>query len=77
MQKLLITLSLAATLAGCAYSIMDIDTSKSDSSCVRECTSNYSSCASGGNQIGFKTETLRACREAYSICISTCPEKKP
>lgn len=72
----IITLSFASILfAGCSYSIKDIDVSKSEPKCVKECTANYSSCVSQGNQIGFKTETLRACKEAYEICISVCPVK--
>ena len=62
-------------LSGCAYSISDIDVSKTEPNCARECTKTYSSCVSGGNQVGFKTETLRACKEAYSVCINTCPAK--
>lgn len=66
---------LVALLTGCAYSIKDVDTSKAEPACVRQCTSSYSACVSGGPSIGFKTETLRACGEAYSICISSCPSK--
>lgn len=62
-------------LGGCAYSIKNIDVSNLEPSCVRECTTSYSSCVSQGNQVGFKTETLRACQEAYLICTNTCPEK--
>lgn len=62
-------------IVGCAYSITDIDVSKSEPTCVRQCSTSYSSCVSQGNQIGFKTETLRACREAYAVCIQTCPTK--
>ena len=62
-------------LTGCAYSIADIDISKTEPKCARECSITYSSCVSGGNQVGFKTETLRACREAYVVCIQTCPTK--
>lgn len=62
-------------LTSCAYSISEIDISKSDPSCVRQCAVAYSSCVSGGNQIGFKTETLRACQESYKVCIQTCPAK--
>jgi hypothetical protein len=66
-------LLLAALSTGCAYSIRDIETSNKDSGCVRECSTSYSSCVSSGNQIGFKTETLRACRDSYAVCISSCP----
>ena len=72
----LVTIPLIFILSGCAYSISDIDVTKSDPSCVRQqCLANYSSCVSGGNQVGFKTETLRACQEAYKICVQTCPFK--
>jgi hypothetical protein len=62
-------------LAGCAYSISDIDISNSEPGCVRQCSTAYSSCVSGGNTIGFKTETLRACQESYKVCVKTCPVK--
>jgi hypothetical protein len=62
-------------LSGCAYSIAKIDITKAEPACVRECSKTYSQCASGGSAVGFKTETLRACGEAYQICIQTCPLK--
>jgi hypothetical protein len=64
-----------AVLAGCAYSIKDIDVTKAEPACARQCTATYSGCVSAGNQIGSKWETLRACREAYAACIQTCPAK--
>ena len=64
------------SIQGCSYRITDIDVSNKESSCVRECTKAYSYSVSQGNQVGFKTETLRAAKDAYSICISTCPIKK-
>jgi hypothetical protein len=72
--KLVIGLALS-TITGCAYSIKDIDVTKADPTCARQCTATYSSCVSGGNQVGFKTETLRACREAFAACVQTCPVK--
>ena len=66
---------LTLSIQGCSYRITDIDVSHKESSCVRECTKSYSSSVSQGNQIGFKTETLRAAKDAYSICVSTCPTK--
>lgn len=71
MKKLLLLTLLP--LAGCAYSIEDIDISKSEPACVRQSTATYSSCIQGGPVIGAKTEILRACREAYSIAVRTCP----
>lgn len=76
MNHLIFIVAIAlSTLAGCAYSIKDVDVSKVEPNCARECTKTYSSCISCGNQIGFKTETLRACKEGYEACISTCPPK--
>lgn len=70
-----ISLLVVSLIVGCAYSITDIDVSKSEPNCVRQCSAHYSSCVSQGNQVGFKTETLRACREAYAVCVQTCPTK--
>ena len=72
-KKLLITI-LTFSLFGCV-SLADVDTSKKNPNCVRQCSTTYSSCVSGGNQVGFKTETLRACQESYKVCIQTCPAK--
>ncbi len=74
-MKTVLLLVSAFLLAGCAYSIKDIDVSKTEPTCARQCSTGYSACVSGGNQVGFKTETLRACRESYEVCISTCPVK--
>jgi len=60
-------------LTSCSYSIAEIDVSNYERSCVRQCSTSYSSCVSGGNQVGFKTETLRACKESYVVCVHTCP----
>lgn len=65
----------SVVVSGCAYSIKDIDTSKAEPSCVRECSHAYGTCAGSGPVVGFKTETLRACREAYEVCVNTCPMK--
>lgn len=70
-----LTVVLAASLAGCAYSIADVDLSNVEPVCARSCTNTYSACVSGGNQVGAKTETLRACREGYVACLATCPAK--
>ena len=63
-------------LSGCSYSIKEIDVSKADKNCVRQCAASYSKCIQGGPVIGSQMEILRACRESYSICIDTCPVKK-
>jgi len=75
MSRLIFTITAVTVLFGCAYSIKDIDVSKIEPNCARQCTTIYSSCVSGGNQVGFKTETLRACKEGYEACINTCPAK--
>lgn len=73
-MKLLISLTMLA-LSGCAYSIADIDVTKREPTCARQCTATYSQCVQGAPVIGAKTETLRACREGYAACIQTCPAK--
>lgn len=76
MIKSVVMLAFATVvLSGCAYSIKDIDISKAAPSCVRECSHSYGTCSGNGPVVGFKTETLRACREAYEVCVNTCPEK--
>ena len=75
MLKKIVLIGLAATFTGCAYSIKDVDVNGLEPSCVRECSASYSSCVSQGNQVGFKTETLRACRDSYVVCTATCPAK--
>jgi hypothetical protein len=72
----LIIVATTVLLVGCAYSITDVEVDNLEPSCVRGCSSVYSSCVSGGNQIGAKTETLRACRESFVICTNTCPPKQ-
>ncbi len=75
MTKAVFALVLAVTISGCSYSISEIDVSNLEPECVRECSANYSECVSQGNQVGFKTETLRACRDAYVVCTNTCQQK--
>jgi hypothetical protein len=72
---LILTGLMSLLLVGCAYSISDIDLSKTEPTCARQCTTTYSQCIQSGPVVGFKTETLRACREAYAACVSTCPAK--
>ena len=76
MLKVAVMVGLIFTLYGCAYSIKDVDVSGKEPSCIRECAMSYSTCVSQGNQVGFKTETLRACRESYVVCTNTCPAQQ-
>jgi len=66
-------LALSSALAGCAYSIKEINTDGREPECIRECAAVYSSCVSTTHQIGSKFETLRACQSGYSVCVNTCP----
>jgi len=66
----IIYLALLPALAGC-HSIVDIDVSKSEPICVRQCTTTYSQCVS----IGLSGGSMRNCKDAYSVCVSTCPPK--
>nr|CUV23533.1 exported protein of unknown function [Ralstonia solanacearum]CUV33079.1 exported protein of unknown function [Ralstonia solanacearum]CUV38714.1 exported protein of unknown function [Ralstonia solanacearum]CUV61276.1 exported protein of unknown function [Ralstonia solanacearum] len=72
MKRLFLCGAVAIVLQGCAYSISDVDISHAQPECARQCTVTYSQCVSGGPAVGFKTETLRACHEAYAACVSTC-----
>lgn len=65
---------LAVALAACASNRIDsVDITRKDPMCARECTEVYSSCVSGGSH---KSEVLRACRDGYSACASTCPARQ-
>lgn len=75
MRQIAVMAAMAALLAGCSYSIKDVDVSGKDPTCVRQCSTSYSSCVSQGPSVGFKTETLRACRDGYEVCVSTCPAR--
>ena len=72
MKYLLIGLSVWM-LAGCV-SISDIDVSKSEPNCARECTIAYSSCISAPT-VGTPSVLYYQCKEAFKVCIQTCPAK--
>ena len=59
------SLFLTMLVACSSYSISDIDVTKSEPNCARQCLATYSSCVS----------TLRACKEGYEACLKTCPAK--
>ena len=62
----------ALALGGCALpSIKDVDTSKAQPDCVRQCTASYSGCVSTVRQ----REVFQACHDAYQVCVNTCPAK--
>ena len=62
-------------LAGCTYSISDIEVDNLEPACVRECSSHYSLCVSQENRTGFNNDKLWACKEAYKVCVNTCPAR--
>lgn len=59
-------------LAGCV-SIADIDASKSEPGCARECTARYSSCIGSGSYVGALLQ--QSCKEGLQLCVKTCPPK--
>lgn len=59
-------------LGGCALpNIKDVDTSKAQPDCVRQCAASYSGCVSTVRQ----REVFQACHDAYQVCVNTCPAK--
>lgn len=72
-MKLAVVLCAAAfALGGCALpNIKDVDVSKAQPDCVRQCTASYSGCISTVRQ----REVFRACHDAYQVCVNTCPAK--
>jgi len=63
-------------LVGCTYPISEIDVSKADPNCVRECTKDYTKCIQAGPKIGTNDLILKSCRESFRVCTDTCPAKK-
>ena len=72
-MKLAVVLCAAAlALGGCALpDIKDVDTSKAQPECVRQCAASYSNCVS----IVCQREVFQACHDAYQVCVNTCPAK--
>jgi hypothetical protein len=76
MKLLLFAMTIALTLlAGCAYSIRDIDVSKVDPACAKVCKANYSACVPDEDKTVSITEAVTVCKEGYEACIKTCPAK--
>lgn len=73
MNRAPLVLVAVVALSACSYSIKDVNVNGKEPACVRQCSGSYSSCVSQGPSVGFQTETLRACRDAYEVCTSTCP----
>jgi len=64
---MLSALAISGLLYGCV-TISDIDTSKYESTCIRECANTFSHCTSA---VGVHFE----CKDAYGVCVGTCPMK--
>ena len=77
MKKLIFLLVMAIFVSGCVTraNIKDIDVSKVESNCARECTKSYSQCISRGSFNVYSSTLFEACKESYQVCIETCPSK--
>ena len=73
LMELAVALCTAALLLdGCTLpNIKDVDTSKVQSDCVRQCTASYSGCVSTVRE----HVVFQACHDAYQVCVNTCPTK--
>ena len=70
MKLLALGLLSLITLFGCV-SMNDIDVSKVQPECARQCTASYSQCATG-----FQTVSSQmGCRDNLKLCVQTCPAK--
>lgn len=71
-DKRAVVIALTALLAGCV-SLSDIDVSKYEQTCARQCTSEYSRCVSGLQMTA--TATYYQCKQGMSVCLQTCPPR--
>lgn len=70
MKLLSVGLLVLFAMGGCV-SMSDIDVSKVQPECARQCTGNYSQCATG-----FQTMSSQmGCRDNLKLCVQTCPAK--
>ncbi|CAN1541233.1 hypothetical protein MCERE10_02560 [Burkholderiaceae bacterium] len=65
-------LMVVAILSGCSTNIDSIDVSDKNPQCVRQCSETFSNCVSGGL---YHPSRNSACKEAYQVCVKTCPNK--
>jgi hypothetical protein len=74
MKSLIAAAAAALALAGCASTdLSDINTAGRAPSCTRECTGNYSQCASG-TAVGLTPNmALKACKSSLRMCVESCP----
>lgn len=69
-MRALSVMILATFLASCS-SVSSTNFAAKEQTCVRACSANYSSCASGT----MSQLAIHACQDAMSICANTCPDK--
>jgi hypothetical protein len=70
MRASLVIIIISTFLASCS-SVSSTNFAAKEQTCVRACSANYSSCASGT----ISQLAIHACQDAMSICANTCPEK--
>ena len=75
MKNLFILLTLTIVVTGCQHfsvsDVADIDTSKKDQTCIRQCTVGYSNCVGGA----FGIAAQNSCVNGFKVCSNTCPAK--
>lgn len=64
----------AGALSGCV-SIADVDTTKAEPTCARQCTQTYSQCVAAP-AVGTPTGLFYQCKQALKLCLDTCPPKQ-
>ena len=66
-------LGVAGLLVGCV-SIADVDVTKYEPTCARECTGRHSACVSG-SAIATGPQLMQ-CKEGFQLCLRTCPSRQ-
>jgi hypothetical protein len=72
-MKYLSGLMCILVVSGCV-STNDVDVTKTEPVCARQCTANYSACVSTPS-VGTPTVLFYQCKEALKLCLQTCPPK--
>ncbi len=72
MHKVLSLLLLVVSVSGCA-SPSDIDLSKAEPACGKDCSTNYSQCV--GKFTLFPAIHKSDCADALKLCAQACPAR--
>jgi len=72
MRKVFSLLTIIVFLSGCA-STSDIDLSKVEPTCGKECSANYSTCLSKFSL--FPIHQQNVCTDALKLCAQSCPAR--